>query len=372
MATDKKDWTNDSDEINMDWATESETQEAQEELNRREAEDQSDEKKQQSAAPAAGAPKAGTAPKGGRGGSRGRGGARSGRGGRGSRGDHPRESGRGYGGEVSSNAIYMSHFPASWKEAEVRKFFTTGVKEAVEESQIEKIRVFSVKSGVVRAVIYFKSTDSYQKGLKANKTKVENDEVHIEPYSDRGAHTSSSYRSGGRRSTAPSSAKESSGSARPTVRENPFGAAHANDTSMKLERERIEAENKGQKEVGEVAPATADKEAAAPAPAAEGEAKPAAEGEAKPAAEGETKPAVEGEAKPEAPAPAAAAPAKKPETKKAAAASAAADKQKQKKDDKKKALLKQQKEREKKKKAEEAEKKKKEKTFDPFGGLDDE
>jgi len=37
MTEEKKDWTNDSDDVDMDWATEAETAEAQAELERREA-----------------------------------------------------------------------------------------------------------------------------------------------------------------------------------------------------------------------------------------------------------------------------------------------------------------------------------------------
>jgi len=362
MAEEKGDWTNDSEEVDMDWATEAETAEAQAEMERREAQTKEEgalaETKTEAKKPA---PPKGT-PRGGRGGGRGgRGGSRGGRGG--ARGDRPKEGGRSGGNRAPSNAVLLTQFPPTYKEADVRKFLTSVAKEPVEESKIDKVTVFFARSDRFRAIVWLKDTESFEKAMKANKTVVEGKEVKIEQYHDR-LHTSDGAR--GARRSGPSAGHGSSSKPAGT-KASPFGEARANDTQMLKEREQIAAEEEKKKTPAEgeaAAAAPAEGDAAAAAPAAEGEVKPEEK------ASEEVKPEEKTEQKTESAAPAAKpAPAKNAKKGGKAAAMTAAEAKAKAQEEKKKALLKQQKEKEKKRKQDDAEKRKKDKTFDPFSIL---
>jgi len=138
MSEDKnKDWTNDSEEVNMDWADESETAEAQAELERREAEVQenapADSKTEVSK-------KVGTGkPRGGRSGDS----RNSGRGGRGRStrgGGHGGRDGRPSQSKGTSTSVLMTSFPDIYKEDDVRKFFTTCVKEPSKNLRLKGLK----------------------------------------------------------------------------------------------------------------------------------------------------------------------------------------------------------------------------------------
>jgi len=279
-----------------------------------------------------------------------------------------------------SPGVWLFDLPASYKRDDVKKLLTSGVKDPIEESKIENIKLFF--NGKPRALVYFKDSESAQKIAKVGRVEVGGKYIRFSEYEQ--SHGSSSH---GPRRTVASTKTSSASSSSSDAKVNPFGQARANDKQMNREREQIEEEQKKKAAAAAAAPAAATTEAPAPAaaeaPAAAPAAAPAGEApasEAKP----EEKPA---EAKPEEkPAEA------KPEEKPAAAVKSSApvrnnakNKKVQKKgakpnvpvkdtkaeEEKKKALKKQQKEREKKRKLEADEQRKKDKTFNPFGALGD-
>jgi len=85
----------------------------------------------------------------------------------------------------SNPSAYITGFPISYKEPDVRKFITSGIKDPIEADKIDHIKYF-VSSGKTRCIISFKDPESLKKILNAEKTVVEGNEIHVEEYRGQG------------------------------------------------------------------------------------------------------------------------------------------------------------------------------------------
>jgi len=162
MSDSANDWTNDSEDVKMDWATESETREAEEELQKR----REKESMASDAAAAAEKPEVRKDDRPARGRGRGRG-----RGSRGGRSDRSggRDAARPRNPRVPCFAVLMA-VPEEYKEEDIRKFLTSVAADPVDEKEIENIKFNHV--GKFRAIVYFKTEESRKKILKADNTTI--------------------------------------------------------------------------------------------------------------------------------------------------------------------------------------------------------
>ena len=276
----------------MDWADEEETQEVLDDMNRRPAEPETP------AEPAAAAQPEGARPLGAsRGGRSARGGSRGGRGGRdGPRGSRPPRT-----LEMPKEPpfrAFIAFFPDTWKDEDMRRFLTTDARTPVAPEDIVSTDFFRGRDDRPRCTVELKTLDALAKAIEAHRMAVAHDRIVVEPAlpqrerpyrrgDDRDRRPGDRERRSERRPFASGARDSRPAAAGP--RENPFGAARANDKSMETERRQIEEDQQRRHHRGpagapasDAAPA-ADAAAAKPAEGAAAAA-PAPKPAAKPAA----------------------------------------------------------------------------------------